>query len=140
TEDRFWRAVRNTGIVVLGQVGGRVIISLLTALVLNRKIAGRAFFRSVYVYPVLLSPVAVALIWEWILQRDGVLNAVLISLRMEPVQCLLYASWSMVWIIIVSIWAHIGFYTLILLAGLQSIPLELYDASAIDGANTLQAF
>lgn len=140
TEDRFWRAVRNTGIFVLGQVGGMVIISLLTALVLNRKVVARGFFRSVYFYPVLLSPVVVALIWKWILQRDGVLNAVLISLGMDPVQFLLDANWSMLWVIVVSIWAHMGFYTLILLAGLQSIPLELYDASSIDGANAMQSF
>lgn len=140
TEDRFWRAVRNTGLFVVGQVAGMVIISLVTALVLNRKIAARGFFRSVYFYPVLLSPVVVALIWKWILQRDGVINALLISLGMEPIQFLLNANWSLVWIIIVSIWAHMGFYTLILLAGLQSIPLELYDASSIDGANDMQAF
>lgn len=140
TEDRFWRAVRNTGIFVVGQVGGMVVISLLTALVLNRRIVARGFFRSVYFYPVLLSPVVVALIWKWILQRDGVLNAVLVSLGLDPVQFLLNANWSMLWIILVSIWAHMGFYTLILLAGLQSIPLELYDAASIDGANPAQAF
>ena len=58
-EDRFWRAVRNTAIFVLGQVGGMVILSLLTAIVLNQKIVARGFFRSVFFYPVLLSPVVV---------------------------------------------------------------------------------
>lgn len=139
-EDRFWRAVRNTAIFVLGQVGGMVVLSLLTAIVLNQKIVARGFFRSVFFYPVLLSPVVVALIWKWILQRDGVLNAALVGLGMEPVQFLLDGSWAMTWVIIVSVWAHMGFYTLILLAGLQSIPAELYDAAAIDGANTLQGF
>ena len=139
-EDRFWRAVRNTGIFVLGQVGGMVILSLLTAIVLNQKIVARGFFRSVFFYPVLLSPVVVALIWKWILQRDGVLNAVLVNLGMEPIQFLLNGNWAMSWVIVVSIWAHMGFYTLILLAGLQAIPAELYDAAAIDGANTVQGF
>ena len=139
-EDRFWRAVRNTGIFVLGQVGGMVILSLLTAIVLNQRIVARGFFRSVFFYPVLLSPVVVALIWKWILQRDGVLNAVLLNLGFEPIQFLLNGNWAMSWVIIVSIWAHMGFYTLILLAGLQSIPAELYDAASIDGANTIQGF
>ncbi|HZJ09445.1 MAG TPA: sugar ABC transporter permease [Trueperaceae bacterium] len=139
-EDRFWRAVRNTGIFVLGQVGGMVVLSLLTAIVLNRNIVARAFFRSVFFYPVLLSPVVVALIWKWILQRNGVLNAALTGLGLEPIQFLLNADWAMTWVIIVSVWAHMGFYTLILLAGLQSIPAELYDAAAIDGANTVQGF
>ena len=139
-EDRFWRAVRNTGVFVLFQVGGMVAISLLTALVLNRNIRGRGFFRSVFFYPVLLSPVVVALIWKWVLQRDGVLNAILVGVGLEPVQFLLDGRWAMTWVILVSIWAHMGFYTLILLAGLQSIPAELYDAGAIDGTSTLQAF
>lgn len=139
-EDRFWRAARNTGVFVLFQVGGMVVISLLTALVLNRKLVARGFFRSVYFYPVLLSPVVVALIWKWILQRDGLLNAILIGLGMEPIQFLLNGTWAMTWVILVSIWAHMGFFTLILLAGLQSIPAELYDAASIDGAAGGQVF
>lgn len=139
-EDRFWRSVRNTGVFVLFQVGGMVLVSLLTALVLNRKIRFRAFFRSVYFYPVLLSPVVVALIWKWILQRQGALNGLLVNLGLDPVAFLLDGTWAMSWVIVVSIWAHMGFYTLILLAGLQSIPAELYDAASIDGAGDYQSF
>jgi len=117
-----------------------ILISLTTALVLNRKIVARGFFRSVYFYPVLLSPVVVALIWKWILQRDGLLNALLVGLGQEPVQFLLSGTWAMAWIIIISIWAEMGFYTLILLAGLQSIPSELYDAGAVDGTSSTQRF
>jgi alpha-1,4-digalacturonate transport system permease protein len=138
-EDRFWRAVRNTGFFVVFQVAGTVLFSLLTALVLNRRILWRGFFRSVYFYPVLLSPVVVALVWKWMLQRNGLLNAILVSLGGQPELFLLNASWAMFWAIFVSIWAHMGFYTLILLAGLQSIPKELYDAAAIDGADRLQS-
>src|SRR5690606_11357187 len=138
--DRFWRSVRNTGVFVLFQVGGMVLVSLLTALVLNRKIRFRAFFRSVYFYPVLLSPVVVALIWKWILQRQGALNGLLVNLGLDPVAFLLDGTWAMSWVIVVSIWAHMGFYTLILLAGLQSIPAELYDAASIDGAGNYQSF
>ncbi|MBS3967334.1 MAG: sugar ABC transporter permease [Truepera sp.] len=139
-EDRFWRAVHNTTVFVALQVGGMILISLTTALVLNRKIVARGFFRSVYFYPVLLSPVVVALIWKWILQRDGLLNALLVGLGQEPVQFLLSGTWAMAWIIIISIWAEMGFYTLILLAGLQSIPSELYDAGAVDGTSSTQRF
>jgi alpha-1,4-digalacturonate transport system permease protein len=139
-EDRFWRAARNTGVFVFFQVSGIVLTALVTSLVLNRKIVARGFFRSVYFYPVLLSPVVVALIWKWILQRDGVLNAILVALGLDPVNFLLNGTWAMTWVILVSVWAHMGFYTLILLAGLQSIPPELYDAGAIDGTSTVQAF
>jgi alpha-1,4-digalacturonate transport system permease protein len=76
-EDKFWRAVWNTTWFVTLQVGIMVGFSLLTAIILNRDIRARGFFRSVFFFPVLLSPVVVALIWKWILQREGVLNAFL---------------------------------------------------------------
>ncbi len=76
-EDRFWRGVYNTVFFVIFQVGAMVSLALLTAVVLNKTVASRGFFRSVFFYPVLLSPVVVALIWKWILQRDGLLNALL---------------------------------------------------------------
>ncbi|MFN8418151.1 MAG: sugar ABC transporter permease [Anaerolineae bacterium] len=139
-EDRFWRGMYNTFWFVLFQVGGMVLISLLTALILNRKIVGRGFFRSVFFYPVLLSPVVVGLIWKWILQRDGLLNAFVTIFGGEPILFLLNGASAMFWVIIVSIWAQMGFYTLILLAGLQSIPHELYEAGQMDGTGKWQSF
>ena len=139
-EDRFWRAVFNTAFFVVFQVGGMVLLSLITALILNRKIRARGFFRAVFFYPVLLSPVVVALIWKWILQREGVLNGILSVFSIDPVPFLLDPSWSRFWVIIISIWALMGFYTLILLAGLQSIPANLYEAGLIDGTSKWQAF
>lgn len=140
-EDLFWRAAANTATFVGGQVVLMVVMALLTALALNRKIKGRALFRSVFFYPVLLSPVVVALIWKWILQHQfGLLNAILVGIGLEKIPFLLQADWARFWVIIVSVWAQMGFYTLILLAGLQSIPYSLYEASSIDGANTFQSF
>jgi alpha-1,4-digalacturonate transport system permease protein len=74
-KDVFWRAIFNTVKFSLIQVVLMVLLSLLTALVLNRKIIGRGFWRGVFFYPVLLSPVVVALIWKWLLQSQGVFNA-----------------------------------------------------------------
>ncbi len=139
-EDLFWRAVKNTSIFVPIQVGSMVIISMMTALILNRDIIGRGFFRSVFFYPVLLSPVVVGLIWKWILQREGVLNAIITSFGAEKIMWLLDPTMATVWVIFVSIWAQMGFHTLILLAGLQSIPPELYEAAVIDGAGDWQSF
>lgn len=139
-EDRFWRGLYNTAFYVVFQVGGMVAFSMLTAVVLNRSILGRGFFRSVFFYPVLLSPVVVAMIWKWILQRDGLINAMLVSLGMERIVFFLHANWAVFWVIFISIWAQMGFYTLILLAGLQSIPRELYEAAEMDGAHRLQSF
>ena len=133
-EDLFWRGIYNTGFFVIFQVGGMVLFSLITALILNRSIRGRGFFRGIFFYPVLLSPVVVALIWKWILQRNGVLNAMLNNLGYDSVLFLLNPSHATFWVIFISIWALMGFYTLILLAGLQAIPAELYEAAQIDGA------
>jgi alpha-1,4-digalacturonate transport system permease protein len=139
-KDLFWRAIYNTGLFALLQVGLMVLFALVTALVLNRKIFGRGFFRGVFFYPVLLSPVVVALIWKWVLQREGVLNAVLAGAGASPVGWLTDASWAFFWCVFVSIWAHMGFYTLILLAGLQAIPGDLYEAAEMDGASPWRRF
>ncbi len=139
-EDRFWRGIYNTITFVTFQVGFMVLFSLVTALILNRKIRARGFFRSVFFYPVLLSPVVVALIWKWILLRDGILNAVITSLGGERILFFVDPTWAMFWAIFVSIWAHMGFYTLILLAGLQAIPPDLYEAAEMDGTKPGRMF
>lgn len=139
-QDRFWRAVGNTTTFVIFQVGIMVVFALVTALALNRDIRGRGFFRSIFFYPVLLSPVVVALIWKWILQPEGVLNGVLVAGGAERLPFLVNADWARMWVIVVSVWAQMGFHMLILLAGLQSIPKDMYEASSIDGAGPWRTF
>lgn len=139
-QDVFWKAAYNTLWFVVVQVGAIVLVSLLTALVLNQRIRARGFFRSVFFYPVLLSPVVVALIWRWILQNDGLVDAVTVALGGEKNFFLTSVEWMRFWVVFVSVWAQMGFYTLILLAGLQSIPPELYEAGGIDGATRWQSF
>ena len=134
-KDVFWRAIYNTFQFSLIQVVLMVLFSLITALVLNRKIIGRGFWRGVFFYPVLLSPVVVALIWKWLLQNQGVFNAALVGMGGQPVDWLTDRSWAFFWVIFVSIWAHMGFYTLILLAGLQAIPKDMYEAAEMDSAS-----
>ncbi|WP_310646199.1 sugar ABC transporter permease [Limnohabitans sp.] len=134
-KDVFWRAIGNTLKFSTIQVTLMVFFSLLTALVLNRKIIGRGFWRGVFFYPVLLSPVVVALIWKWLLQSQGVFNAVLISANQAPIDWLTDRHWAFFWTLFVSIWAHMGFYTLILLAGLQAIPKDVYEAALMDKAS-----
>jgi alpha-1,4-digalacturonate transport system permease protein len=139
-EDHFWRGIYNTAFYMVFQVGVMVLVALLTAVVLNRSIRSRGFFRSVFFYPVLLSPVVVALIWKWILQRNGLVNAALVSFGLEPIVFFLNANWAVFWVIFISTWAQMGFYMLILLAGLQSIPAELYEAGSMDGTSQWQSF
>lgn len=139
-EDLFWRAVHNTITFVIIQVALMILFALLTALILNRNLKWRGFFRSVYFYPCLLSPIVVGLIWKWILMDSGALNGILIGLGMDKIPFLTNATWARFWVILVSVWASMGFYTLILLAGLQSIPADLYEAAQIDGASGWKAF
>jgi alpha-1,4-digalacturonate transport system permease protein len=139
-EDAFWQSIHNTVFFVLVQVAFLVLAALGTALVLNREMRGRGFWRAVFFFPVLLSPVVVGLIWKWILQRDGLLNAILAEYGFERTLWLAERGWAMFWAVFVSIWAHLGFYTLILLAGLQAIPRDLYEAAMMDGTRPLRTF
>ncbi len=140
-EDLFWRAVQNTLSFVSSDVIATVLLSLAIAMLLNRKLKLRAFFRSAFFYPVLLSPVVVALIWKWVLQGQfGVLNTTIAAFGMAKVPFLLNSGWAMFWAVAITIWSSVGFYALILLAGLQAIPPVLYEASAIDGANSREQF
>ena len=139
-EDLFAAAVLNTASFVVTQVAVMIGLSLITAVVLNGKIRSRGFFRSVFFYPVLLSPIVVALIWRWMLQENGLFNALIVSLGGEKLRFLTDRNWARFWVVMVSVWSLMGFYTLILLAGLQAIPADLYEAAAIDGASGWLAF
>ncbi|WP_292116166.1 sugar ABC transporter permease [Mesorhizobium sp.] len=139
-EDLFWKAVHNTGLFVVVQVAMMTIVSIATALILNREIVGRSFWRAVFFFPVLLSPVVTGLIWRWILQRQGLLNLIVHDMGGEPYNWLTDRFWAFTAAVSVSVWAHMGFYTLILLAGLQAIPRDLYEAAEMDGTKPARVF
>ena len=139
-EDLFVAAVLNTAGFVVTQVAVMIALSLLTAVVLNGRIRARGFFRSVFFYPVLLSPIVVAMIWRWMLQENGLFNAVVVGMGGEKLRFLTDRNWARFWVVMVSVWSLMGFYTLILLAGLQAIPADLYEAAAIDGASSWHSF
>ena len=139
-EDQFWTALTNTGLFVVVQVTLLIVASTITALILNRELRARSFWRAVFFFPVLLSPVVVGLIWRWILQRDGVLNAAMVWAGFEPINWLIEREWAFAAAVGVTIWAHLGFYALILLAGLQAIPRDLYEAAQMDGTRPGRVF
>jgi alpha-1,4-digalacturonate transport system permease protein len=136
-DDQFYRAVMDTSVFVIFQVPIMVLFSLITALVLNRDIIARGLWRSIFFYPVMLSPVVVGFLWTLILKRQGVLSITLMEWGLidEPIQWLVDPAWTMFWSVFVFTWAHLGFYMLILLAGLQAIPSDLYEAAEMDGAS-----
>lgn len=135
--EKFVAAVKDTIVFVIFQVPIMVLVALVTALVLNRDIVGRGFWRSIFFYPVMLSPVVVGFLWTLILKRQGVLSLTLMEWGIidDPIQWLTDPRWTMFWSVFVYTWAHLGFYMLILLAGLQAIPKDLYEAASMDGTS-----
>ena len=140
-DDKFRAAVMDTAVFVVFQVPIMVLFALITALVLNRDIALRGLWRSVFFYPVILSPVVVGFLWTLILKRQGLMSQTLMSWGWidAPIQWLVDPSWTMFWSVFVYTWAHLGFYMLILLAGLQAIPGDLYEAAEMDGTSDWRA-
>jgi alpha-1,4-digalacturonate transport system permease protein len=139
-DDKFWTAVWNTARFVILQVALMTTVAMVTALILNREIRGRGFWRAVFFFPVLLSPVVVGLIWRWILQRQGLLNWIVDALGFQTVNWLTERGTAFAAAVGVSVWAHMGFYALILLAGLQAIPRPLYEAAEMDGTRPARVF
>lgn len=140
-DDLFPRALGNLARFVVFDVGLIVIFSVVIGVLLNQSIRGKSFFRSAFFFPVLLSPVVVALVWQWILHnRFGVLNATLVALGGTPRPWLLRPDLARIWTVVVHVWATVGFFALIILAGLQSIPTSLYEAAHVDGTKRHQSF
>lgn len=138
----FGRALRNT--FYYGLVGGPLSIaaSLGAALLVNAKLAPlKGFFRSVYFAPYVTTLVAAAVIWRYLLHtRYGLINYGLGGLGIGPVDWLGDARWALPAIILMSIWKNFGYNMVIFVAGLQSIPEELYEAAELDGAGRWRRF
>jgi multiple sugar transport system permease protein len=117
-----------------------VVISLLVAVLMNRKIRGMSIFRTIYFLPAVTSAVATALVWNMIYGRDtGILNFALESIGLQPV-CWLCRGNAMMSVVIVNVWGAIGEGMIIFLAGLTAIPVVYYEAAMVDGATRLQQF
>ncbi|MFC4137730.1 MULTISPECIES: carbohydrate ABC transporter permease [unclassified Microbacterium] len=136
----FWQAMGNTVFMMIGIPIG-LILSLLLALALNRKMRGTTFFRTVYYVPVISSLAAVAILWQWAYNGDfGLVNQVLAIFGIQGPNWLQDAAWAKPAIIIMSVWKGLGYSTLLYLAALQSVPRHLYEAAAIDGAGAFKQF
>jgi len=137
----FWKVVLNTAYYSLVSVPLGIVISLGLALVLNQKIKGVAWYRSVYFIPVVTPMVAVALVWSWLYNPDfGAINTVLNYVGIKGPKWLSDTTWAMPSVIIMSIWKGLGFNMVIFLAGLQDIPEQLYEAAGLDGADRWHKF
>ncbi len=140
---QFWRACWATLIYTAGTVVGSYVIGLASALLVNQRFYGRAVARSILIVPWAVPYVVVTLIWSWMLEPEfGVVNFLLTHTHLlsHKVQWLTHPSIAMLSVLIVTVWSQYPFATVMLLAGLQTIPRELYEAAAIDGGGSLSRF
>lgn len=142
TTDRFFlTALRNSVVYAVGTVVPGVALALVFAVLLNQEIRGRYVYRAIYFVPVVATTVSISILWTWIYEPNfGILNFLLKQIGITGPLWLGTSRWAMPSLIIMSIWHGLGYNIVILLAGLQAISREYYDAAAIDGANGLQRF
>ncbi|WP_433511868.1 carbohydrate ABC transporter permease [Nonomuraea sp. CA-143628] len=134
---RFWTALRNSLVFLVGLFPLLVVLPLPLAVLVNQKLPGIRTFRMLYYLPVVTSMVAVAVAWNYVFHQQGVLNWLLTGFGVldEPIQYLLDPAWALPALILVEGWKSMGVYMMIYLAGLQTIPANLYEAARVDGAS-----
>ena len=131
----YWETARNTVVYTIAFVVLVTAASLALAILLNAQQRGKGALRAAYFVPVVISPVVVGLIWSWVMTRqNGVVNELLRGVGLPAPGWLLDPSLAMLVIILFGVWINLGFFTMILLAGLQSIDPNLYEAAKLDGA------
>lgn len=142
TDSQFWMSLWNNLRFALFVVPVQTSIALFLAVLVNQEVRGRVFFRTVYFMPVTMVMAAATVMWVLLFNVNGLINAVFeaITLGNFAPDWLNDTTWALPAMIVVSIWQGVGFQMVILLAALQDVPTELYEASAIDGANKWQQF
>jgi multiple sugar transport system permease protein/alpha-1,4-digalacturonate transport system permease protein len=141
-DSTFHTAVANTFYYAIFHVPLTIVVSLALAMLLNQKLRGVAFFRTAAFFPYITSIVAIAIVWNLLFSpKYGPINQVLHVFGVaNPPGWTTSAQWSMPAVIIVGTWREMGYYMILFLAGLQTIPRELYEAARVDGANAWQRF
>ena len=138
----FWTALKNT--LYFALVGGplTIALSLGAALLLNNRLVRfRSFFRTAFFTPFVTTLVAVAIVWKYLYHPQyGLLNYALQGIGIDPIDWLGDPRWAMPAIIVMAAWKNFGYNMLIFIAGLQSIPEDLYEAAQLDGASAIQRF
>lgn len=139
TDAGFWRATSNTVIFTVTSVAAHLVLGLGFAMMLNSKLIGafpRAIFRGLYVLPWLFTVAVIAVLWRMLLAPNGVINFLLNS----DIEWLASPQLALGTVTFINIWAGYPFFMVSLLAGLQGIPGDLYEAATVDGASPTQRF
>lgn len=136
----FWVTVKNTLIYLIGVVPLLAILPLLLAILVNQKLRGIHWFRVAYYTPVVVSMVVAGIAWRWLYAENGLLNQILMGLGITAsgIPWLTSPTLALPSVMLVTIWKGVGYYMVIYLAGLQTIPKDLYEAAAIEGSDGWQ--
>lgn len=138
----FWRASVNTLLFSVGMVFVPIVLGLLLAVTINTGLRGSTLFRSIIFIPVVVPIIVAGITFQWILGTEGILNAFLVELGLlaEPMRILNSTTWSLPGVLTMVIWKRVGYYMVIILAGLQSIPDDVYEAAKIMGKSRWEMF
>ncbi|NMA85131.1 MAG: sugar ABC transporter permease [Epulopiscium sp.] len=137
----FWEALERTLVYVIITVPLLFVVSLMLAILLIQKIRFKGIFRAIFYWPTMISFVIVGVTWKWMLGDNfGIINYILTIGGYKPIRWLTDPVYSNLSVIAATIWSRAGFYMVMFISGLQSIPLTYYEACDIDGASTIQKF
>jgi len=141
TSDIFWNSVFNTFSMVVASVSLQLFIGMIMALLLTRKIKSVKLLRSLYLIPMMTTPIVVGLTWRILFSADfGFINYLLSLFGIQSINWLGNPLLAMPSLIITDIWRSTPFVTMIFIAGLQSLPNDIYEAAKVDGAKSYESF
>lgn len=145
TDKTVWNAISNTLIFVVASIIAHMLIGMVFAMVLNTRYLGsrtKGIFRVVFALPWMFTASVIAIVWRIILNPNGVLNYIIVTLGLtaDKIEWLASRNIALKSVILINIWSGYPFYMISILAGLQGISTDLYEAAAIDGANAVKTF
>ena len=138
---QVWQATWNTFKYTLLVVPTTVVLAILLAVLLNSKIKGKHVYRTIFFLPMVAAPAAVTMVWKWLYNTDfGLINFVLGKMGIGPVNWIEDPKIALYSIAVIGIWSTVGYSMILILAGLQEIPKDYYEAAKIDGASPVKQF
>jgi multiple sugar transport system permease protein len=140
-DSRFWNALKVSFLLLIFGIVLEYVLGLGLALLMNEQVKGLKIFRTIFILPMILAPIVVGIQWRYLLSGNfGVLNYALTHIGLHPPSWLSDPHLTLGTIVVVDTWMYLPFVALILLAGLQQIPREIYEAAEVDGANAWAKF
>jgi len=136
----FWNSLQVTGLYIVMRLTGIILLSFFMALAINQNLPGGSFFQAVYFMPYVFPLAVTSIIWKLFYQPFGLIEQFTNLIGLEPIFWLTSANTALLGITITTVWSAAGYYSIIILAGLQTIPKDVLEAAEIDGANRIRRF